>query len=84
MAASAETSSTGGGILQDYEILEFLGAGTFGKVHRIRHIKSGQILAMKTILKDHGNMDRIDRNETDILHSLGRHANLVRWYNILT
>ena len=87
MAASAEISSsggrTGGGILQDYDILEFLGAGSFGNVHKIHHIKSGFILAMKTMFKDYESMDRIDRNETDILFSLGRHANIVHLYNIL-
>ncbi|KAF2253875.1 Pkinase-domain-containing protein [Trematosphaeria pertusa] len=34
----------------EYEMLQKLGEGTFGEVHKARHVRSGQIFALKKIL----------------------------------
>ena len=39
-------------LLQDYELLDNLGAGAFGVVQKVRHKASKQIRAMKTIKKN--------------------------------
>ena len=37
--------------LQDYQVIEKIGTGQFSTVYKVRHITSGQILAMKVIEK---------------------------------
>ena len=38
--------------LEDFERLKLVGKGTFGKVFKVKHRKTGKIYAMKTIRKD--------------------------------
>ena len=35
----------------DYEKLEKLGEGTFGVVHKARHVETGEVVALKKMLK---------------------------------
>ena len=39
-------------LLTDFEFIKFLGAGTFGKVIKVRHRPSGKLFALKIIRKD--------------------------------
>ena len=40
-------------VLEDFERLNLVGKGAFGKVYKVKHKASGEIFAMKTIRKDH-------------------------------
>lgn len=37
--------------LQNYEIIEFIAKGSFGKVYKVRHHKTSQIFALKVLEK---------------------------------
>lgn len=35
--------------MEKYELLERIGEGTFGEVHKARHVSTGNIVAMKRV-----------------------------------
>jgi calcium-dependent protein kinase len=47
-----------------------LGEGSFGKVYKVRHIKTGVIRAMKVISKTHSHNDKEIENEIKILKTI--------------
>lgn len=59
--------------LDQFERLNLVGKGTFGKVFKVRHTGTGKIFAMKTIRKDtvlqSENIDSL-KLEMDILHNV--------------
>lgn len=59
-----------GKIMERYQIINMLGKGTFGEVHKIMHVNSKKLYAMKIINKL--NYDEVDNivNEIEILKSL--------------
>lgn len=63
-----------------YEILEEIGVGAFGVVHRCREKKSGRIFAAKFIPVSHPNEKSIIRKEIDIMNQL-HHVKLIRLHD---
>ncbi|KAK8811323.1 hypothetical protein WA158_003058 [Blastocystis sp. Blastoise] len=56
--------------LEDFKSLCVVGRGAFGEVRLVRYIKTGEIFAMKLMLKDQiGDKEQIDRlkNERDVM-----------------
>lgn len=65
--------------MDNYHVIEPIGEGSFGKVYKGRRKFTGQIVAMKFILK-HGKSERDCRNlrqEIEILRHL-RHENIIQ------
>eukprot|EP00899_Mesostigma_viride_P028194 jgi/Mesvir1/855/Mv17428-RA.1 len=65
--------------MENYHIIELIGEGSFGKVYRGRRKYTGQITAMKFIMK-HGKSEKDIRNlrqEIEILRNL-RHDNIIQ------
>jgi len=60
--------------LEDFEILSLVGKGNFGKVYRVKEIKTGKIYAMKVMRKqdiiEQDYVKHVNR-ERDILAELG-------------
>ena len=64
--------------MENYHVLELIGEGSFGKVYKGRRKYSGQIVAMKFIIK-HGKSDKDLKNlrqEINILKTLN-HENII-------
>ena len=64
-----------GAALADFDDLELLAAGNFGKVHLVRHRASGGFFAIKTLRKRHVvHTDQVlhVRNERDVLRACNR------------
>ncbi|KAK3262632.1 hypothetical protein CYMTET_28523 [Cymbomonas tetramitiformis] len=65
--------------MEDYHVIELVGEGSFGKVYKARRKQSGQIVAIKFILK-HGKSEKDIHNlrqEIEILRSL-EHPNIIQ------
>jgi len=68
--------------ITDFEILEKLGEGSFGKVYRAKHKKTGAIYAIKSIDKLNKNNQEgkpYFRREIEIMYKV-RHPNIVRLF----
>jgi len=68
--------------LSDYEILEFVGEGTFARVSKVRFKPNGQIFVWKEL--DYGRMSEKEKemvvDEVNILRELN-HPNIVKYYD---
>ncbi|KAH7827972.1 putative protein serine/threonine kinase [Monocercomonoides exilis] len=68
--------------VSDYEILEEIGSGSFGKVMKVRHKTKGALYAWKEVF--YGTMDEKEKtmlvNEVNLLREL-RHPNIIRYYD---
>ncbi|CAI6012070.1 unnamed protein product [Closterium sp. NIES-65] len=76
VASTATDTDTMG--LEDYHVIELVGEGSFGKVYKGRRKFTGQMTAMKFILK-HGKSERDIKNlrqEIEILRKL-KHENII-------
>eukprot|EP00882_Tetradesmus_deserticola_P008338 GHRQ01008792.1.p1 GENE.GHRQ01008792.1~~GHRQ01008792.1.p1 ORF type:complete len:113 (+),score=24.82 GHRQ01008792.1:664-1002(+) len=65
--------------LENYHVIDLVGEGSFGKVYKGRRRCTGQITAMKFIVK-HGKSEKDIRNlrqEIEILRQL-RHENIIQ------
>jgi len=71
------TISTEGGT---FEVLELLGRGAFGSVHRVRHRDTDAFYAMKQLPLESESSGPSVRREVEILSQL-QHPNIVRYYN---
>jgi len=68
--------------ITDFEILDKLGEGSFGKVYRAKHKKTGAIYAIKSIDKLNKNNQEgkpYFRREIEIMYKV-RHPNIVRLF----
>ena len=63
-----------------YEVLEEIGTGAFGVVHRVREKKTGKIYAAKFIPVSHPFEKSIIRKEIDIMNQL-HHQKLIRLHD---
>ncbi|KAF3941691.1 Myosin-IIIB [Dactylella cylindrospora] len=67
---------------EEYEVLELIGRGSFGQIHKVRRIRDGLILARKEI--SYNRMSAKEKEqltaEFSILSKL-QHPNIVRYYN---
>jgi len=68
--------------LSDYEILEFIGEGTFARVSKVKFKPTGQIYVWKEL--DYGRMSEKEKemvvDEVNILRELN-HPNIVKYYD---
>ena len=65
--------------MENYHVIELVGEGSFGKVYKGRRKHTGQIVALKFIVK-HGKTEKDIRNlrqEIEILRHL-RHENIIQ------
>ncbi|KAF3902394.1 Myosin-IIIB [Dactylellina cionopaga] len=67
---------------EEYEVLELIGRGSFGQIHKVRRLRDGLILARKEI--SYNRMSPKEKEqltaEFSILSKL-QHPNIVRYYN---
>ncbi|KAK6537061.1 G2-specific serine/threonine protein kinase [Arthrobotrys megalospora] len=67
---------------EDYEVLELIGRGSFGQIHKVRRVRDGLILARKEI--SYNRMSTKEKEqltaEFSILSKL-QHPNIVRYFN---
>eukprot|EP00826_Nyctotherus_ovalis_P012413 TRINITY_DN1327_c0_g1_i12.p1 TRINITY_DN1327_c0_g1~~TRINITY_DN1327_c0_g1_i12.p1 ORF type:complete len:332 (-),score=75.95 TRINITY_DN1327_c0_g1_i12:440-1435(-) len=82
-------------ILSQYELIEELGRGGFGKVHKARHVETGEFVSIKFIditdfrsflplpLVYHASRADSIYKEAQVLMKLN-HPNIVKLYNMLT
>ncbi|KAL8042594.1 hypothetical protein ABFX02_09G062800 [Erythranthe guttata] len=63
-----------------YQSIDIIGSGTYGVVHKARHLKTGEIVAIK--LQFNGTSISSFR-ETDVLESLLPHPSIVRFKEVL-
>ena len=68
-----------------YEVLEYLGCGSYGHVHRAKEIVTGKICAIKKICKAYDNPTNAKRllREIKILRMLDGHSNVVSFKGLL-
>mmetsp|Transcript_1505 Transcript_1505/g.4712 ORF Transcript_1505/g.4712 Transcript_1505/m.4712 type:complete len:710 (-) Transcript_1505:31-2160(-) len=67
--------------LADFEVLDVLGEGSFGKVWRVRETRTGRVLAMKRLLKRRvvdEDLVKHTMTERDIMAALGPHPFIVK------
>ena len=69
-----------GNKFNDFETLEKLGEGFFGKVNKVKSKKDQNIYAMKIITLDKANEINVLRNEIEIMKSLDN-PHIVKYYN---
>ncbi|CAD8085161.1 unnamed protein product [Paramecium sonneborni] len=68
---------------QDFEVIQGLGQGAFGKVFKVRHKKTKMIFALKQIAKKQIKQQKMTQqiiNEVKIMYGL-EHPNIVKLYN---
>ncbi|XP_060686892.1 serine/threonine-protein kinase Nek2 isoform X1 [Hemiscyllium ocellatum] len=68
--------------LEDYELLESIGSGSYGRCQKIRRKSDGKVLVWKEM--DYGSMSEAEKqmlvSEVNLLREL-RHPNIVRYYD---
>lgn len=72
------------GSIEDYEVGEMLGKGSYGEVYQATHIKTGKELAIKTYDKykmSEGNKKKSMYNEIRLLKKLN-HPNLIKLHDV--
>lgn len=52
--------------MEKYELLERIGEGTFGEVHKARHVSTGNIVAMKRVRLRTLDEKGIEREQTRV------------------
>lgn len=67
-------------VYDDYDILEEIGTGAFGVVHRCRERKTGNIFAAKFIPCSHAMEKDLIRKEIDIMNQL-HHSKLINLHD---
>ena len=67
-------------VYDQYDILEEIGTGAFGVVHRCREIKSGHVYAAKFIPITHAMEKALIRKEIDIMNHL-HHCKLINLHD---
>lgn len=67
-------------VYDDYDILEEIGTGAFGVVHRCRERKTGHIFAAKFIPISHHVERELIRREIDIMNQL-HHPKLINLHD---
>ncbi|KAJ8977332.1 hypothetical protein NQ317_018614 [Molorchus minor] len=67
-------------VYDDYDILEEIGTGAFGVVHRCRERKTGNIFAAKFIPVSHAMEKELIRKEIDIMNQL-HHPKLINLHD---
>lgn len=67
-------------VYDDYDILEEIGTGAFGVVHRCRERKTGNIFAAKFIPVSHAMEKELIRKEIDIMNQL-HHSKLINLHD---
>ncbi|XP_064183239.1 myosin-IIIb-like [Anguilla rostrata] len=65
----------------DWDILETIGKGTYGKVYKVCNKKNGSIAAVK-VLDPINDVDEEIEAEYNILRSLSNHPNVVKFYGM--
>jgi hypothetical protein len=66
----------------DYEVVEVLGGGSFGKVFKVKHRTDGWIYALKKVTyKNTAERERY-LNEVYILAAMGSHPNIIRYHSV--
>ena len=65
--------------VEEFEHMDSIGAGTFGKVYRARDKKTGQIVAMKRLLIDKDDGVSISALRETKLLKKAQHPNVVSW-----
>ena len=71
-----------GDITQFYEVLKKIGEGSFGKIYKVKNKQSGDIRAMKQIMKSKiPNIEKF-QNEIKIL-AMVDHPNIVRLFEVI-
>ena len=63
-----------------YDVLEQIGSGAFGAIHRCREKRNGNMYAAKIITTDEEAVRNWTREEIDIMNELN-HSKLLRLYN---
>ena len=68
--------------MENYKVLELIGKGNFGSIHKICRISDNKVLVWKEL--DYGKMTEKEKHnivsEVNILREL-RHPNIVRYYD---
>lgn len=79
--SAAPGAPEGPPVIQNYEVLSFLGSGCFAQVFQARHIRTGVEVALKVTSKQDGDLD-IVRNEIRALHRIGNdHPHIAQMYD---
>jgi calcium-dependent protein kinase len=68
---------------KDYELLEYLGEGGYGKVYKVRHLSTNQVRAMKIIKKKNPIDEKKILKEISLLKGLN-HPNILKVYEFFT
>ena len=71
-----------GDITQNYEIIKKIGEGGYGKIYKVKNKESGDIRAMKQIMKSKIPDIEKFQNEIKIL-SMVDHPNIVRLFEVI-
>ena len=72
---------TKGKLLDSYEVLTQLGKGGYGKVYKVKNIKTGEIRACKHLSKQNvKNLEKF-RREIEILKKMD-HPNIIKLYEV--
>lgn len=68
-----------------YEVLEYLGCGSYGHVHRAKEVVTGKMCAIKKVCKAYDNPTNAKRllREIKILRMLAGHSNVVQFKGLL-
>ncbi|EYU23137.1 hypothetical protein MIMGU_mgv1a018194mg, partial [Erythranthe guttata] len=66
--------------ISGYESIDIIGSGTYGVVHKARHSKTGEIVAIK---QQFNGCSVSSFRETDVLESLLPHPSIVRFKEVL-
>lgn len=62
-----------------FELIEVVGNGTYGQVHKGRHVKTGQLAAIKIMEVTEDEEEEI-RLEVDVLRKFSYHQNIATYY----
>ena len=66
----------------NYYLLDKLGAGTYGSVHKVQHKSTGEFFAMKFMQRNAWKYQGNAEKELKVLYKLKHHKNLAKWFDI--